>query len=61
MTWKRPVAGTEQTIPGETNINTWRSKPMKGLTEATRMAWDISPSLAAFLPIRYVLNIEHHG
>jgi len=42
----------EQVNAGETNINTWLGKPMKGLTETARLAWDISPALAIFLPSR---------
>jgi phosphatidylinositol 4-kinase A len=42
----------EQVNVGENNINTWLGKPMKGLTETARLAWDISPALAVFLPAR---------
>ncbi|CAB3384659.1 Hypothetical predicted protein [Cloeon dipterum] len=50
-TWRNPLA-SEQSQPGESNIQTWLSKPMKGLTETARLAWDVSPTLAVFLPSR---------
>lgn len=50
-TWRNPVA-PEQLNVGENNINTWLGKPMKGLVETARLAWDISPALAVFLPAR---------
>lgn len=54
LTWHNPHARPEQAVPGEDNIATWRSKPNTDRTwrDYAKLAWDISPSLAVFLPER---------
>ncbi|CAG9791305.1 unnamed protein product [Diatraea saccharalis] len=54
VTWHNPHSRTEQAIPGEDNIATWRSKPNTEKTwrDYAKLAWDISPTLAIFLPER---------
>ncbi|CAK1541773.1 unnamed protein product [Leptosia nina] len=54
VTWHNPHSRPEQAIPGEDNITTWRSKPNTERTwrDYTKLAWDISPTLAVFLPER---------
>lgn len=45
---------TELQVPGEDNIAAWRAKTVteRGLRDNARLAWDISPVLAVFLPMR---------
>ncbi|CAH0382113.1 unnamed protein product [Bemisia tabaci] len=54
LTWLNPLCRSEISIQGEDVIATWKNKPVsdKTLREVTRLAWDISPSLAVFLPAR---------
>ncbi|CAG9559156.1 unnamed protein product [Danaus chrysippus] len=54
VTWHNPHGRPEQAIPGEDNIATWRSKPNADKTwrDYAKLAWDISPTLAVFLPER---------
>nr|XP_034827601.1 phosphatidylinositol 4-kinase alpha isoform X5 [Maniola hyperantus] len=54
VTWHNPHSRPEQAVPGEDNIATWRSKPNTERTwrDYTKLAWDISPILAVFLPER---------
>ncbi|RVE42389.1 hypothetical protein evm_012967 [Chilo suppressalis] len=54
VTWHNPHGRTEQAVPGEDNIATWRSKPNTDRTwrDYAKLAWDISPTLAIFLPER---------
>ncbi|XP_041971459.1 phosphatidylinositol 4-kinase alpha isoform X3 [Aricia agestis] len=54
VTWHNPHGRPEMVIPGEDNITTWRSKPNtdKIWRDYTKLAWDISPTLAVFLPER---------
>ncbi|XP_073997967.1 phosphatidylinositol 4-kinase III alpha isoform X1 [Rhodnius prolixus] len=54
ITWFNPTGRTELHFPGEDNIATWKSKPVseKVLRDVTRLAWDLSPVLAVFLPTR---------
>ncbi|XP_045770623.1 phosphatidylinositol 4-kinase alpha [Maniola jurtina] len=54
VTWHNPHSRPEQAVPGEDNIATWRSKPNTERTwrDYTKLAWDISPTLAVFLPER---------
>ncbi|CAH0713580.1 unnamed protein product, partial [Brenthis ino] len=54
VTWHNPHARPEQAVPGEDNIATWRSKPNTDRTwrDYAKLAWDISPTLAVFLPER---------
>lgn len=41
-------------IPGEGNIASWKAKPVteKQWKDYTRLAWEISPVLAVYLPTR---------
>lgn len=59
ITWFNPTGRTELHFPGEDNIATWKSKPVseKVLRDVTRLAWDLSPVLAVFLPTRLVLSL----
>ncbi|XP_053617223.1 phosphatidylinositol 4-kinase alpha isoform X3 [Plodia interpunctella] len=54
VTWHNPHSRPEQAVPGEDNIATWRSKPNTDRTwrDYAKLAWDISPTLAIFLPER---------
>ncbi|XP_059048933.1 phosphatidylinositol 4-kinase alpha [Achroia grisella] len=54
VTWHNPHSRPEQAIPGEDNIATWRAKPNTDRTwrDYAKFAWDISPTLAVFLPER---------
>ncbi|KAL0867906.1 hypothetical protein ABMA27_008587 [Loxostege sticticalis] len=54
VTWHNPHSRPEQAVPGEDNIATWRSKPNTDRTwkDYAKLAWDISPTLAVFLPER---------
>ncbi|XP_072934257.1 phosphatidylinositol 4-kinase alpha [Epargyreus clarus] len=54
VTWHNPHGRLEMAIPGEDNIATWRSKPNTERTwrDYTKLAWEISPTLAVFLPER---------
>ncbi|XP_046963733.1 phosphatidylinositol 4-kinase alpha isoform X2 [Vanessa cardui] len=54
VTWHNPHGRPEQAVPGEDNIATWRSKPNSERIwrDYTKLAWDISPTLAVFLPER---------
>ncbi|KAI8441988.1 hypothetical protein MSG28_005651 [Choristoneura fumiferana] len=54
VTWHNPHGRPEQAVPGEDNIATWRSKPNTERTwrDYAKLAWDISPALAVFLPER---------
>ncbi|XP_047033201.1 phosphatidylinositol 4-kinase alpha isoform X2 [Helicoverpa zea] len=54
VTWHNPHGRPEQAVPGEDNIATWRSKPNTDRTwrDYAKLAWDISPTLAVFLPER---------
>ncbi|XP_063368926.1 phosphatidylinositol 4-kinase alpha isoform X2 [Cydia amplana] len=55
VTWHNPHGRPEQAVPGEDNIATWRSKPNTERTwrDYAKLAWDISPTLAVFLPERF--------
>ncbi|KAJ0173228.1 hypothetical protein K1T71_011404 [Dendrolimus kikuchii] len=54
VTWHNPHSRPEQAVPGEENIATWRSKPNTERTwrDYAKLAWDISPVLAVFMPER---------
>ncbi|XP_026727128.1 phosphatidylinositol 4-kinase alpha isoform X4 [Trichoplusia ni] len=54
VTWHNPHSRPEQAVPGEDNIATWRSKPNtdRSWRDQAKLAWDISPTLAVFLPER---------
>ncbi|XP_045467840.1 phosphatidylinositol 4-kinase alpha [Harmonia axyridis] len=67
IAWHNPNSRTEWLIPGEDNIASWRAKTIteKQWHDYTRLAWDISPVLAVYLPTRFRMNdaiiseIEH--
>lgn len=52
--WHNPGSATELHVPGEDIIATWRNKTVtdKILKEHIRIAWEISPKLAIYLPLR---------
>ena len=54
-TWHNPLSQPELIIPGEETINAWRSQTImeKQWRELVRLAWDIVPALAVFLPERF--------
>lgn len=54
IAWHNPNSRTEWLIPGEDNIASWRAKTIteKQWHDYTRLAWDISPVLAVYLPTR---------
>ena len=54
MTWHNPTASPEAAIPGEESIAKWRNQPITERTwkETARLAWEISPTLAVYLPLR---------
>ncbi|XP_023707312.1 phosphatidylinositol 4-kinase alpha isoform X2 [Cryptotermes secundus] len=54
LIWHNPLGRTELQVPGEDNIAAWRAKAVteRILRDNARLAWDISPVLAVFLPMR---------
>ena len=56
ITWYNPLSLPNLAINGEESILKWRNQPLneRNLKEIARLAWNISPSLAVFLPSRYV-------
>jgi phosphatidylinositol 4-kinase len=58
VVWHNPTSRQELLIPGEDNIATWRAKNIteKQWQDYTRLAWDISPVLATYLPARFKVN-----
>jgi len=54
MTWHNPLAAPELQLPGESTIFTWRQMKSsdKMWRESVRLAWEISPMLAIYLPTR---------
>lgn len=57
--WHNPTSRPELLIPGENNTASWRAKTIsdKQWHDYTRLAWDISPVLAVYLPTRYFLFV----
>ena len=57
VTWYNPLPDPELNIPGEETISAWRAQAVsdKQWRELVRISWDSSPSIAAFLPHRYVI------
>lgn len=55
LTWHNPLEQLELRVPGEDTITAWRNQVIseKQWRDITRLAWDISPTLAVFLPSRY--------
>ncbi|KAJ8972794.1 hypothetical protein NQ314_000030 [Rhamnusium bicolor] len=58
VVWHNPTFRPELIIPGEENIASWRAKTItdKQWHDYTRLAWDISPVLAVYLPNRFKIN-----
>ncbi|CAH1104235.1 unnamed protein product [Psylliodes chrysocephalus] len=58
IVWHNPTLRPELQMPGEENVAFWRAKTIsdKQWHDYTRLAWDISPSLAVYLPTRFKLN-----
>ncbi|KZC07783.1 Phosphatidylinositol 4-kinase alpha [Dufourea novaeangliae] len=53
LVWRNPGGRQELALPGESSIAEWRAKGMNDRwREYTRLAWEISPVLAVFLPVR---------
>jgi len=61
VTWYNPLSQSDLLIPGEDDITTWRSHNIseKQYRELARLAWDISPELALFLPDRFATYSRH--
>lgn len=56
--WHNPISRGELLVISEDTIANWRSKTVTEKTwrEYTRIAWEISPALAVFLPVRMKNN-----
>ncbi|XP_012059018.1 PREDICTED: phosphatidylinositol 4-kinase alpha [Atta cephalotes] len=53
LVWRNPSGRAELALQGEVSIADWRAKGMNDRwREYTRLAWEISPVLAIFLPVR---------
>ncbi|GJQ75443.1 hypothetical protein Trydic_g23610 [Trypoxylus dichotomus] len=54
IVWHNPSSRPEYIVPGEDNLAAWRAKAIseKQWRDYTRLAWDISPVLAIYLPER---------
>lgn len=55
LTWHNPSSRPDLIVANEENIAAWRNKTMteKVWRDTARLAWDISPTLAVFLPRRF--------
>lgn len=58
LAWHNPMSCPELHIPGEDTINAWRIQTISQTTERStremvRLTWDISPTLAVYLPHRF--------
>lgn len=55
ISWYNPLNLSDLAIPGEETVLKWFNQPMnqRNLREIVRLAWNISPSLAVFLPCRF--------
>ncbi|XP_017786237.1 PREDICTED: phosphatidylinositol 4-kinase alpha isoform X2 [Nicrophorus vespilloides] len=58
IVWHNPSSRAEYSLPGESNVAAWRDKAItdKQWRDYTRLAWDISPVLAVYLPERLKCN-----
>ncbi|CAH1183299.1 unnamed protein product [Phaedon cochleariae] len=58
IVWHNPTSRPELLIPGEETLASWRAKTItdKQWHDYTRLAWDISPNLAVYLPTRFRTN-----
>ncbi|XP_023247195.1 phosphatidylinositol 4-kinase alpha isoform X2 [Copidosoma floridanum] len=53
LVWANPGGRQDLAVPGEQSIAEWRAKSMNDRwRDYTRLAWEISPVLAVFLPVR---------
>lgn len=54
ITWHNPTSRPDLNFPGEDTIAVWKAKTVseRTLRDTARLAWDISPTLAVFLPDR---------
>ncbi|XP_012288489.1 phosphatidylinositol 4-kinase alpha [Orussus abietinus] len=58
LVWRNPGDRQDLALPGEDSIAEWRSKAMNDRwRDYTRLAWEISPVLVVFLPVR-LKNLE---
>lgn len=59
ITWYNPLSLPDLAISGDESVLKWRAQPAneRNLKETTRLAWNISPNLAVFLPSRFK-NVE---
>lgn len=58
LAWHNPMSCPELHIPGEDTITGWRTQTTSQTTERSiremvKLAWDISPTLAVYLPHRF--------
>lgn len=58
IAWHNPMSCPELHIPGEDTISAWRNQTISQTTERStrelvKLAWDISPTLAIYLPHRF--------
>lgn len=55
VTWHNPLSQPELQIKGEEMISNWRAQPIseKSWKDTVRLAWEISPTLAIYLPTRF--------
>lgn len=58
LAWHNPLSCPELVIPGEETIAAWRTQTVsqtaeKSLRDMVRVAWDVSPTLAVYLPHRF--------
>lgn len=58
LAWHNPMSSAELHIPGEDTITAWRTQTANQLTEKSikdmvKLAWEISPTLAVYLPHRF--------
>lgn len=58
LAWHNPMSCPELHIPGEDTISAWRTQTTSQTTERStremvKLAWDISPTLAVYLPHRF--------
>lgn len=58
LAWHNPMSCPELHLPGEDTISAWRVQTISQTTERStrelvKLAWDLSPSLAVYLPHRF--------
>lgn len=58
ITWYNPLSLPDLAISCEESVLKWLNQPTndRSLKEQARLAWSISPSLAVFLPARFVFS-----